>query len=249
MSTKIYSYNNGESSRLLADALGVRRLKHNNSRWRPRAGDTLINWGKGIIAACRVLNLPGNVGNVTNKKTFFELFRQGNGFNVPPFFFSRAAASEYMVANPGSVMVCRTVLDGHEGRGIVMCDNPGELPNCSLYTLYIKKKAEYRIHVMAGEVIDEVQKKRRQGHTEGDQRIRNTANGFVFARTDVVVPPSVRDAAVRAVQFYGLDFGAVDVIWNNRDQAAYVLEINTAPGIEGTTVQRYAAGFRRFFNV
>ena len=42
----------------------------------------------------------------------------------------------------------------------------------------------------------------------------------------------------------GLTFGAIDVIWNEHQQKAFVLEINTAPGIEGTTVEKYAAKFR-----
>jgi glutathione synthase/RimK-type ligase-like ATP-grasp enzyme len=43
----------------------------------------------------------------------------------------------------------------------------------------------------------------------------------------------------------GLDFGAVDVIWNERQQRAYVLEINSAPGLEGTTIDDYVRYFGR----
>jgi D-alanine-D-alanine ligase-like ATP-grasp enzyme len=41
----------------------------------------------------------------------------------------------------------------------------------------------------------------------------------------------------------GLDFGAVDVIWNAQKEKPYVLEINTAPGLEGQTIADYAAFF------
>ena len=37
----------------------------------------------------------------------------------------------------------------------------------------------------------------------------------------------------------GLDFGAVDVLWNERQQKAYVCEVNTAPGLEGITLDNY----------
>ena len=43
----------------------------------------------------------------------------------------------------------------------------------------------------------------------------------------------------------GLDFGAVDVIWNEHESKAYVLEINTAPGLEGSTVEDYKEFFNR----
>ena len=42
----------------------------------------------------------------------------------------------------------------------------------------------------------------------------------------------------------GLDFGAVDVIYNGHSNRAYVLEINTAPGLTGTTLDNYAAALR-----
>jgi glutathione synthase/RimK-type ligase-like ATP-grasp enzyme len=47
-----------------------------------------------------------------------------------------------------------------------------------------------------------------------------------------------------AVAALGLDFGGVDVIWNERRQMAYVLEVNTACGLEGQTVNDYAEAFR-----
>ena len=51
--------------------------------------------------------------------------------------------------------------------------------------------------------------------------------------------------ALAAMVASGLDFGAVDVIWNSRRLEAYVLEINSAPGLQGQTVENYAAAFRR----
>ena len=45
-----------------------------------------------------------------------------------------------------------------------------------------------------------------------------------------------RNAAIKAL---GLDFGAVDIIYNEAEDQHYVLEVNTAPGLEGTTLQKY----------
>ncbi|MNY63636.1 hypothetical protein D3C86_2006230 [compost metagenome] len=47
-----------------------------------------------------------------------------------------------------------------------------------------------------------------------------------------------------AVNAIGLTFGAVDVIWNEYRHQAYVLEVNTAPGLTGTTLEKYAEAFR-----
>ena len=38
----------------------------------------------------------------------------------------------------------------------------------------------------------------------------------------------------------GLKFGAVDLIWNELENKSYVLEINTAPGLTGATLEKYA---------
>jgi D-alanine-D-alanine ligase-like ATP-grasp enzyme len=53
----------------------------------------------------------------------------------------------------------------------------------------------------------------------------------------------VTSEAIKAVNCLGLYFGAADVIWNDKEQRAYVLEVNTAPGLEGTTLENYANAF------
>ena len=39
--------------------------------------------------------------------------------------------------------------------------------------------------------------------------------------------------------------GVDDIIYN-RDQGAFVLEVNTAPGLEGETVERYVEAFQEY---
>jgi hypothetical protein len=94
--------------------------------------------------------------------------------------------------------------------------------------------------------VFDVQRKARTRDVPDDEvnwKIRNTAGGFIFAREGVTpsnVHPDVLYQAQRAIAVIpGLDFGAVDVIWNRSRGGAYVLEINTAPGLEGTTLTRY----------
>jgi len=43
-----------------------------------------------------------------------------------------------------------------------------------------------------------------------------------------------------------LDFGAVDVVFNSKEKLAYVLEINTAPGLTGSTLDGYVERLRKF---
>lgn len=246
---KIFSWNNGKGSRLLAEVLGIKRIKHHLSKYKAKEKDVIINWGstRSLSYDCIILNHPSQVQNVTNKKTFFQKYDPSVAtFKVPEYFFDIEAARKWLHEGEGTrTLVARTILSGHEGKGIILCDNFLDIPDAELYTAYVKKKAEYRVHVIDGIAIDVVQKKRRIG-AEGDSRIRNTANGYVFARNNIDVPDSVKSSAIDAVKYYGLDFGAVDVIWNDHQQQAYVLEINTAPGIEGTTVQKYKEALEKY---
>ena len=71
----LYPYNvNSESSKLLAKALGIKRIKHEGSKFLPK-GQTIINWGSTSIPAeyklkCNVLNK--DVVLAVNKLKFFQ---------------------------------------------------------------------------------------------------------------------------------------------------------------------------------
>ena len=131
--------------------------------------------------------------------------------------------------------------------GIVIADSRDHLVPAPLYVKYVPKKDEYRVHL--GKVGDEVnviavqQKKRRLDHDEPNWKVRNHANGFVYAREGVDPPAGVLGVAVDGLLRSGLDFAAFDVIFNEHQQKAYVLEANTAPGLEGQTLDDYVNYF------
>jgi D-alanine-D-alanine ligase-like ATP-grasp enzyme len=62
----------------------------------------------------------------------------------------------------------------------------------------------------------------------------------VFCRENFSPVDIVDNAALGAVSALGLDFGAVDVKCNRQGTRAAVLEVNTAPGLQGTTLRKYA---------
>ena len=127
-------------------------------------------------------------------------------------------------------------------RGIHLATSATEVVPCQLYTKYKKKKKEFRVHVFRGAVVDVAEKRRRNKAARPehfDGYIRNHGNGWVFCRDDITRPADLDQLAVAAVRALGLDFGAVDIIWNERDNKSYVLEVNTAPGLEGTTLEKY----------
>jgi hypothetical protein len=98
--------------------------------------------------------------------------------------------------------------------------------------------------VFKGSVIDFVQKKLKSGFTPKPY-IRSHDNGWVFCREGVELPESVSNTALRAVEALGLDFGAVDLAISKKGKVC-VFEVNTAPGIEGTTVTNYTKAIKAY---
>jgi glutathione synthase/RimK-type ligase-like ATP-grasp enzyme len=108
---------------------------------------------------------------------------------------------------------------------------------------------ELRLHVDFGKVIFLQYKKRQSevAQTPDQKLIRNHGNGWVFCPRPVEDAPADSAAqAVLAVKALCLDFGAVDIVVGKKDNMPYVLEVNTAPGIESPTlVEAYKAAFTR----
>lgn len=238
------------SARSLAKALQGKRLRLEGSRYTPQAHHLVINWGNSsgfpAVNGATVLNgNPDYLQRASNKLTFFQHMA---GEPWLPQFWTNSED----IPDEAFPIVCRTKLTGHSGDGIVIASSRDDLVPAQLYVKYIKKKEEYRVHVGTynngqGEseysLIDIQQKKRKLSNANPNWQVRNHANGFVYTRENVDPPLRVVECATAALAASELDFGAVDVIWNEKESKAYVLEINTAPGLEGTTLDRYTQYF------
>ncbi len=270
----LYPYNAAsDSAKKLSEALGFKRIKTEGSKFKGSNDKVVINWGCSNlpeeVRKCQVINKPEAVAICADKLKFFnhislwneEAYQKGthrqDAVFIPEYTIDQNLALRWVQS--GHTVVARTILNGHSGEGIVLIDGDTDVDNptrrivkAPLYTVYKKKKSEYRVHVVGGEAKDVVRKARRQDVPD-DQinwKIRNHANGFVFSRNQALgeVPAKVLQQAVNAVKACGLDFGAVDIIYNDANKQVYVLEINTAPGMEGETVDIYARVFREYLN-
>ena len=174
----------------------------------------------------------------TDKLTQLNRFKEAGVFS-PEYTNNINIARDWIGA--GSVVVCRTLLRASEGRGIVVAETVDHLVPAKLYTKYVPKKAEYRVHVVDGQVIDVQMKKKRKGFTDDrNTRIRNLANGYVFCRDGIVEPLDLRRLAVAATLSLGYRLGAVDIAHNVKRNSLVVLEVNATPGMQGTTLENYA---------
>lgn len=244
---KLYPYNQGsKSAKALAEALGIKRLKREGTPIQIRGG--LINWGCSSfprkIAHDGVLNSPDCVAVAVNKLQAFNALK-GHA-SIPEYTEVVPEASKWLAE--GFTVVERHKLTGHSGEGVRIVEPGGELQGAPLYVKYINKKEEYRLHVFRDKVFF-VQRKARNKDIPDDQvnwKVRNHGNGFIFAHQGVDVPEEAKKEAITAIQALGLDFGAVDLIWNQKNNKYYVLEVNTACGMEGTTLDKYVEVFKEF---
>lgn len=225
----------------------VVQLRTEGSRYVPRPADTIINWGCSTVPwwsspNVRIVNRPEAVAKAANKLITFQEFQHAEFLHIPPWTNDRSVAESWI--KDGGSVVCRTVLRGHSGAGIVLVDNLDSMVRAPLYTQYVKKLKEFRCHVAFGAVIDIQEKRRRsEAGSEADSRIRNHHTGWVYCREEIVEPAGIRGIAVDAIAALGLDFGAVDVLFNQHHNRCLVLEVNTACGLEGTTLQNYVNMF------
>lgn len=211
----------------------------------------IINWGCSTVPNRlrngTFINNVRAVAAASNKLSAFNGMKADGSINLPEYTESYDTALEWV--NEGKVVVCRTKLNGHSGAGIVLAARQEDVvQNCPLYVKYIKKASEFRVHVAFGKVID-VQAKRKRADYEGDTdyAIRNHHTGWVYCREDVVEPATLREQAIASILTLGLDFGAVDIIYNKHLNQCFVLEVNTAPGLEGTSVTNYTNAFKEHF--
>lgn len=247
----IFPYIGGSKSvKLLAAALDAVIIRRKNSKFKGRANKTVINWGAGTlppeVEKCNVVNANSRVAS--NKLHTFAALK-GKPYCLP-FVTKKEDAAKWFAEFPKATVVCRTLVSSHSGKGIVLADNVQQLVDAKLYTLYIPKKDEYRIHVAFGEVIHKQRKARNRAVPDEkvDWKVRSHLKGFIFVQEGVVPPDCVLEAAVDAVKTCNLDFAGVDVIYNEKQGKAYVVEVNSAPGIEGTTVEKYRDVFKRHLN-
>lgn len=246
--------NNSRSARALKEKLRENGVKTFIKQGEPTSKNAMIvAWGNSDFtydpSRHVVVNSPKILALMTNKLRFFNAV--GHDKTVPEWTTN---ASEAMKWN--SKVLARTILEGSGGAGIVIWD-PIEhqsitIPKAPLYVRYENKTHEYRIHMARGlrgvgfyPLL--VQRKIFQKSAETPQpkswEIRNHDNGFVYVQqSNYPTPECIITLAEDFMNkhFSGLHFAALDVIFHEKKNCGWILEGNTAPGLEGNTINVYA---------
>lgn len=240
----------GGTPRSLARALGIKVVKASD---RPIMARKIINWGSSHDIYCHygavVYNKPSAVAACSSK---LNSLRQLNEKQVPCLEFTQDKNEAVGWLRNKKSVVCRDLLRASEGRGIRVIkskewrnNHEPDFESAPLYTRYFKKDRELRVHVFNGNIIAVAEKLRKHGE-DPDYWIRSYGNGWVFARPRGAVPDHVLRAADSAVRALDLDFGAVDI--GLRGDTCVVFEVNSAPGLEGHTLDAYTETLGNLLN-
>lgn len=259
LAEKIKELSGEDAKRFGPSSLFVQRARAGS--YSPTENELNVCWGNigGPIKTKKKMLCLNNVDTTvyTDKKKFLETFR--NDYTIPYFNTYSTALSAWRtlkdMGSEGPLLVERHVLSGHSGEGIRLVDedNPPD-SSAKLWTRYVKKKREFRVHfcksasIFGGFDFYYQEKKLKKSALEetipNRFQIRNLAHGWVYTRAKEI-PESISKAARSFVSKSKnlLTFGAIDIIWNAASGNTWILEVNLAPGLAPSTCDFYATHF------
>lgn len=233
-------------------------LNYGRSEWPVWAADA-------VKRGVSFINTPTAVSASVNKILTLKILSTSG---VPTIKWTEdhsVAAKWYM---DGIGVVVRETVTGKQGNGIIHCDlaypyaeggnHIDDYKDAPLYTQVYDKDIEFRVHVVRGEVVDYVQKKRMgkskredRGLDTVDDFIRNHKRGWVFAHNNVIQSAVVKELALKTVAALGLDYGGIDILAKLNEERdavidAVVCESNSAPSMSSSaTFAAYTNAFNR----
>lgn len=173
--------------------------------------------------------LNANAGKLDKYEQFLKL--QESGVKVPTFY-----AGDTNGFGCHFPMLARK-RKHHGGKDIMVVLQEEDIPlrrnaGAEFFVEYVPRKTEYRCWIYRRQHLGTYQKVLK--HPEQYRKVGcNYDNGFAFdlVKADAI-PREAVELAAQAVQALDLDFGAVDVL-HGKDGQFYVLEVNSAPGVDG----------------
>jgi hypothetical protein len=236
------------------------RCRHITPKIRGRFNrpSVIINWGISNLGINEnfngiIINHPDAIRTASNKlKTFTKISENAELSRYLPLYttYRNKLPTEF---SDKEKWVCRTILTGSSGKGIIIAESANELVDAPLYVKYFPKKYELRVHVINNKVVLLQQKRKltessrvERGISSTNKYIRNLDNGYIYS-TDICENillndyflNEVRNFSIALLSHIGLDFGAIDIIISKRFDWKF-LEINTAPGLQGNSINVYS---------
>jgi glutathione synthase/RimK-type ligase-like ATP-grasp enzyme len=241
----------GEDARNIAEALACKRFAFKSA-----TDGIIIRYGnvrtinaRGYEAHPRYeINTIEAINNARNKYKSLGQMKKG-GCRVP----EALAVMPIIPNNSTDVWFGRTFYH-HKGLDIKVCKTNRDIENAinagsEYFVKYIPIGKEYRYHVFGDKILQACIKFKEAGNGgvgNEDDIIRNLEHGWKFA--EIEPQPKASEYAIKACRALGLHFGAVDIIEELDHTKLYVLEVNTAPGLDNKRLEAYTTAFKEYIN-
>lgn len=213
------------SARKLADDTGWQR-----GRSYVRRDSIVVNWGyseQPIMPHTppdTVLNPFDSVARVVDKIGALDSMSRTSNINVPPFLRSGRLPDD------GSLWVIRPAVHS-EGSDFNTSRGGSTLRAGEHATKYIRGN-EWRIWFTSyGGAFRAMTAKRVPMTTQGQRASDLCRSSWGYSFADNPFPQQL-EMAKRAVAHFGLNYGAIDMIWNDEEGKWFILEMNSAPSLD-----------------
>jgi glutathione synthase/RimK-type ligase-like ATP-grasp enzyme len=202
-------------------------------KYLPRHRNFIINYGQ----KCEYANLNANVEY--NKVRVLDILREAE-INVPKVY------RKGITLSTESFPVLARKTYHSQGKDIIYIQTQEELNRLDTrrydYLLeYIDKKSEYRVHFLRDYTTFVSVKINKD--EQGDKIVRSHDNGWIQIEYNGQFKEALTQLARKVMDAVDYDFGAIDII--RKKDKFYVLEINTAPGLEDRKLDMYADYFKQ----
>lgn len=261
-----YEYSGDVYTTMIADAMtqkcnliakrktGWYEYTQKEKTWKPlrsvmsilQGDNNVINWGNHIFRENEYfkLNVPSAISRTSHKTTARKIL-QNAGVKVPQTYFydDNINLQKFpLIARPPKHEKGKNffVLNSQKDFEHIWNQNGGNIKDWYFSEIF-EKTNEYRVHVAHGKVLLVNEKSFKKGDivttaevNRGDWRVLNWGE----------FNPRICMESIRAAEILGLDYAAVDVMYNSDNNTLAICELNTDPDV-GTqyTSGKYAAYF------
>lgn len=218
----------------------------------PRIGASVTFYGCAVLRQFEVMGVfPLNesvaISRSRDKLRALQLLsRKGIGMPVTGFAHSPDDIPDLICMVGGAPLVIK-VLEGTQGRGVVLCETQKAAESVLEAFLGLKQDimvqeyiqeaggADIRCFVVGDKVIAAMKRQAKPGEFRSNLHRGGTASL-------IKITPQERLTAVRAAKVMGLNVAGVDILRSAR--GPLVMEVNSSPGLEGieTTTGKDVAG-------
>lgn len=197
-----------------------------------------------ILEALKQDDAVLNYGCVVDKLTQYKYFKE-HGIQAVEFTEDPEVVDEWLVN--GHTVMARSRLKGQTGSGLFVLkgvqDPVAFADPIKVFTKYISHKREYRVNLFKHKLVNVREKKKIVGFKGGSFHIRNLANGYRTAKCSSY-PHQIVELAEKASLCSESDFIGVDIGYNELKDFAFVIEVNSGPSIEGSSVQDFVKAIK-----